>query len=134
MLHVVFLSLLVSLVDFRYLTDALTPDQALDILHRAEPGREERRARLLAEGYPGYTTTPGWLGYSDEKLARLAKEAVAEGFTHARGKAQGPLSLPMAVAAESASRARRSPRTGATAGRRGKRNRRASGRAGRSAS
>jgi L-fuconate dehydratase len=77
---------LVSLVDFRYITDALTPEQALDMLHRAEPGREERRARLLAEGYPGYTTTPGWLGYSDEKLARLAKEAVAEGFTQIKLK------------------------------------------------
>ncbi|MEV7132680.1 L-fuconate dehydratase [Arthrobacter sp. NPDC093128] len=77
---------LVSLVDFRYITDALTPEQALDMLHRAEPGREERRVRLLAEGYPGYTTTPGWLGYSDEKLARLAKEAVAEGFTQIKLK------------------------------------------------
>jgi L-fuconate dehydratase len=77
---------LVSLVDFRYITDALTPEQALDILRREEPGREERRARLLAEGYPGYTTTPGWLGYSDEKLARLAKEAVAEGFTQIKLK------------------------------------------------
>jgi L-fuconate dehydratase len=77
---------LVSLVDFRYITDALTPEQALDILNRAKPGREERRARLLAEGYPGYTTTPGWLGYSDEKLARLAKEAVAEGFTQIKLK------------------------------------------------
>ncbi len=71
---------LVSLVDFRYITDALTPAEALDILRRAAPGREERRSRLLAEGYPAYTTTPGWLGYSDEKLARLAKEAVAGGF------------------------------------------------------
>lgn len=77
---------LVSVVDFRYITDALTPEQALDILRRAEPGREERRSRLLAEGYPGYTTTPGWLGYSDEKLARLAKEAVAEGFTQIKLK------------------------------------------------
>ncbi|MDQ0278699.1 L-fuconate dehydratase [Arthrobacter silviterrae] len=71
---------LVELVDFRYLTDALTPGEALDILRAAEPGRAERTARLLAEGYPGYTTTPGWLGYSDEKLARLAREAVADGF------------------------------------------------------
>ncbi len=77
---------LVSLVDFRYITDALTPEQALDMLRRAEPGREERRALLLADGYPGYTTTPGWLGYSDEKLARLAKEAVAEGFTQIKLK------------------------------------------------
>ncbi|MFJ4169955.1 L-fuconate dehydratase [Paenarthrobacter sp. NPDC089714] len=71
---------LVALVDFRYLTDALTPEEALDILRAAEPGRDARRSRLLAEGYPAYTTTPGWLGYSDEKLSRLAKEAVADGF------------------------------------------------------
>ncbi|MGP5731373.1 L-fuconate dehydratase [Arthrobacter rhombi] len=71
---------LVALVDFRYLSDALTPEEAFEILRRAEPGKATRRAELLAGGYPGYTTTPGWLGYSDEKLARLSKEAVAEGF------------------------------------------------------
>jgi L-fuconate dehydratase len=71
---------LVSLVDFRYLSDAITPDEALAILRAAEPGRHERTARLLAAGYPAYTTTPGWLGYSDEKLERLCREAVADGF------------------------------------------------------
>ena len=71
---------LVDLVDFRYLTDALTPEEALAILRVAEPGRKERTATLLAEGYPGYTTTPGWLGYSDQKLTRLAHEAVNAGF------------------------------------------------------
>jgi len=71
---------LVGLVDFRYLTDALTPQDALGMLQAAEPGRAERRATLLERGYPAYTTTPGWLGYSDEKLVRLAREAVADGF------------------------------------------------------
>ncbi|NNC12930.1 L-fuconate dehydratase [Planctomonas sp. JC2975] len=71
---------LVSLIDFRYLTDALTPEEALDILRAAEPTREERIAELLEVGYPAYTTTPGWLGYSDEKLARLCREAVEAGF------------------------------------------------------
>jgi L-fuconate dehydratase len=71
---------LVSLVDFRYIADALTPAEALDLLREAEPGRAERREKLLAGGYPAYTTTPGWLGYTDDKLVRLAKEAVAEGF------------------------------------------------------
>ncbi len=71
---------LVDLVDFRYLTDALTPEQALDILEAAAPGREERRRHLEQHGYPAYTTTPGWLGYDDEKLVRLAREAVEEGF------------------------------------------------------
>src|SRR3954453_15405832 len=67
---------LIGLVDFRYLTDAITPDEALALLRAAEPGRAEREAELLANGYPGYTTTPGWLGYSDDKLRRLAREAI----------------------------------------------------------
>lgn len=71
---------LVALVDFRYLSDALTPEDALGILRAAEPGRREREADLIARGYAGYTTTPGWLGYSDDKLRRLAREAVADGF------------------------------------------------------
>jgi L-fuconate dehydratase len=71
---------LVDLVDFRYLTDALTPGQALEILEAAEPGRAERRLWLEHHGYPAYTTTPGWLGYDDEKLVRLSREAVADGF------------------------------------------------------
>lgn len=71
---------LVSLVDFRYLTDALTPDQALDILKTAEPTRSDRIAELRTHGYPGYTTGPGWLGYSDELLDLLCRQAVADGF------------------------------------------------------
>ncbi|HEX7914554.1 L-fuconate dehydratase [Rudaea sp.] len=71
---------IVAQIDFRYLTDALTPDEALDILKRAESGKAARIAELIERGYPAYTTSPGWLGYSDEKLVRLAKEAVAEGF------------------------------------------------------
>ncbi|HKD98969.1 MAG TPA: L-fuconate dehydratase [Micromonosporaceae bacterium] len=77
---------LVSLVDFRYLTDALTPGDALAILRRAEDGREERIAYLGEHGYPAYTTSPGWLGYSDEKLRALCKEAVAQGFTQIKLK------------------------------------------------
>ncbi len=77
---------IVALVDFRYLTDALTPEEALEILRAAEPGRAEREAELLANGYPGYTTSPGWLGYSDEKLARLCREAMAEGFSQIKLK------------------------------------------------
>jgi L-fuconate dehydratase len=72
---------LVGLVDFRYLSNALTRDDSLAILRSAEPGRTKRQNDLLADGYPGYTTTPGWLGYDDEKLARLCREAVADGFT-----------------------------------------------------
>lgn len=82
---------IVELIDFRYLTDALTPDDALAILRAAVPGRAEREAILLEQGYPGYTTTPGWLGYSDEKLVRLAKEAVADGFGMIKLKVGGNL-------------------------------------------
>ncbi len=77
---------LVSLVDFRYLADALTRDEALDLLLAAEPGRAARKAHLLESGYPAYTTTPGWLGYTDDKLVRLSKEAVADGFTQIKLK------------------------------------------------
>ncbi|WP_079706199.1 L-fuconate dehydratase [Plantibacter cousiniae (nom. nud.)] len=80
---------LVELVDFRYLSDVLTPDDALAILRRAEPGREARTEALLAAGYPAYTTTPGWLGYSDEKLDRLCREAVADGFAQVKLKVGG---------------------------------------------
>ncbi|HEX2130817.1 MAG TPA: enolase C-terminal domain-like protein [Actinophytocola sp.] len=71
---------IVGLVDFRYLTDALTESEALDLLRAAEPGRAERAAHLRAAGYRAYSTSAGWLGYSDEKLVRLAKQAVADGF------------------------------------------------------
>ena len=77
---------IVDLVDFRYLTNALTREDALEILRAAVPGRAEREQELLASGYPGYTTSPGWLGYSDEKLERLAREALADGFTQIKLK------------------------------------------------
>jgi L-fuconate dehydratase len=77
---------IVDLVDFRYLTDALTRDEALEILEKAEPGRSQREQELLREGYPAYTTTPGWLGYDDGKLDRLCREAVAAGFTQIKLK------------------------------------------------
>ncbi|MDH6580419.1 L-fuconate dehydratase [Kitasatospora sp. MAP5-34] len=77
---------LVSQVDFRYISDALTPEEALDLLRRGKQGADDREAELRRRGYPGYTTSPGWLGYSDEKLTRLAKEAVAAGFTQIKLK------------------------------------------------
>ena len=77
---------LVAMIDFRYLTDALTSEEALEILRRAEPGRAERASVLRSSGYPAYTTSPGWLGYSDSKLQRLAREAVADGFTQIKLK------------------------------------------------
>jgi L-fuconate dehydratase len=82
---------IVGLVDFRYLSDALTPDEALSILRKAEPTRAGRIAQLTADGFPAYTTSPGWLGYSDEKLTRLAKQALAEGFDMIKLKVGGDL-------------------------------------------
>jgi L-fuconate dehydratase len=77
---------LVGLVDFRYLEDALTRDEALDLLRRGAAGRAERTEILLREGYPAYSTTPGWLGYSDERLAELCAQAVADGFSKVKLK------------------------------------------------
>ncbi len=71
---------LADLVDYRYLSDALTRAEAVEILRAAEAGRALREADLLADGYPAYTTSPGWLGYSDDKLRHLCREAVADGF------------------------------------------------------
>jgi L-fuconate dehydratase len=82
---------IVDLVDFRYLADAMTREQALEVLRRAEPGRVARRDQLLRSGYPAYTTTPGWLGYSDDKMVRLAEEAVAQGFGQIKLKVGGDL-------------------------------------------
>ncbi len=77
---------LVSQVDFRYIADALTPEEALALLREGRTGLAEREAVMLERGYPGYTTSPGWLGYSDDKLTRLAKQAVADGFTQIKLK------------------------------------------------
>ncbi len=71
---------LVDIADWRYLSDALTASEAYDILKAAEPGRAERTDTLLRLGYPAYTTSAGWLGYNDAKVARLAREAVQAGY------------------------------------------------------
>ncbi|MDQ0041738.1 L-fuconate dehydratase [Variovorax boronicumulans] len=77
---------LVRCIDFRYITDCITPEEALVLLREASVGKAERIATLKAEGYPCYTTSAGWLGYSDEKLRRLAQEAVDAGFNHVKLK------------------------------------------------
>ncbi|MFV0409469.1 MAG: enolase C-terminal domain-like protein [Paracoccus sp. (in: a-proteobacteria)] len=77
---------ILKIVDFRYLTDALTPDEALAILERASDGKAERIADLQASGYPCYTTSAGWLGYPDDRLRRLCREAKAAGFSHVKMK------------------------------------------------
>ncbi|MGN7998461.1 L-fuconate dehydratase [Sphingomonas sp. 22176] len=77
---------LVRAIDFRYLTDAITPEQALALLTERAAGKADRVATLEANGYPCYTTSAGWLGYPDEKLRRLAQEAVDAGFHHIKLK------------------------------------------------
>ncbi|MFC7404204.1 enolase C-terminal domain-like protein [Georgenia alba] len=82
---------LVAVVDFTHLRNALTEEEALQILRRAQDGKAERIAELQRDGYPAYTTTPGWLGYSDEKLVRLSQEAVDDGFGMIKLKVAGSL-------------------------------------------
>ena len=77
---------IVRCLDFRYLTNALTPQEAYDILEKTREGRDERLQLLLARGYPAYTSSAGWLGYSDDKLRSLCKEAVEAGWTHLKLK------------------------------------------------
>jgi L-fuconate dehydratase len=72
---------IVELVDWRYLSDALTPGEALTILEKLAPTRAKREAEIKASGYPAYTTSAGWLGYSDDKIRRLCREGLAEGWT-----------------------------------------------------
>ena len=73
---------IVRCVDFKYITDALTPDEALGILRRLERTRPERESALVRNGYPAYTTSAGWLGYPDEKIRRLCREGIAGGWSH----------------------------------------------------
>ncbi|TXT38371.1 MAG: mandelate racemase/muconate lactonizing protein [Comamonadaceae bacterium] len=77
---------LVKLIDFRYITDCITPEEALEFFRKQAVGKAERIATLEREGYPCYTTSAGWLGYDDEKLRRLAQEAVDAGFNHIKLK------------------------------------------------
>ena len=81
----------VSVVDFTHIQNALTPSDALDLLRRGTSGKEARIAQLQLDGFPAYTTTPGWLGYSDEKLVRLSRQAVADGFGMIKLKVGGNL-------------------------------------------
>ncbi|MEE3503644.1 L-fuconate dehydratase [Acidiphilium acidophilum] len=77
---------LVRAIDFRYITDCITPEEALDLLRHAAVGKSERMETLLSEGYPCYTTSAGWLGYDDAKLRRLTGEAVEAGFRYIKFK------------------------------------------------
>ena len=77
---------LISCVDFTYITDAITPDEALQLLRSKAASKQERIDKLQRNGYPAYTTSAGWLGYSDDKMRRLCREAKAEGFDHIKIK------------------------------------------------
>ena len=77
---------LVSCIDFTYITDVITPDEAIQILKDRLPAKEERMAQLLQHGYPAYTTSAGWLGYSDDQIRSLCREAVKEGWQHLKMK------------------------------------------------
>jgi L-fuconate dehydratase len=72
---------IVNAIDFRYIADVLTPEEALAILKSAETSKIANEKILRSHGVPAYTTTPGWLGYTDEKMLELTREAVADGFT-----------------------------------------------------
>src|SRR5438874_13233655 len=76
----------VRCIDSRYITDAITPDEALALLKRLEPTKREREPEMRRDGFPAYTTSAGWLGYSDEKLRALCREAVNAGWTHVKMK------------------------------------------------
>ncbi|KPK03704.1 MAG: fuconate dehydratase [Gemmatimonas sp. SG8_28] len=73
---------LVACIDFRYVTDAITPEEALTILRRNAPSRAAREAELVHDGYPAYTTSAGWLGYPDAEIRRLCRAGIAAGWTH----------------------------------------------------
>jgi L-fuconate dehydratase len=72
---------IVNAIDFMWITDALTPDEAVAILERNTATKAGREAEMRAKGFPAYTTSTGWLGYSDEKVRRLCREAIAQGWT-----------------------------------------------------
>jgi len=79
----------VSCIDFRYITDALDRDEAMEILARQAPTKADREAELLRVGYPAYTTSVGWMGYTDERIGALCRAAITDGWTHFKVKVGG---------------------------------------------
>ncbi|PCH76632.1 MAG: fuconate dehydratase [Flavobacteriaceae bacterium] len=90
---------LVKCIDFTYITDAITPKEALNILEKHADSKQERINYLVENGYPAYTTSAGWLGYSDDKMRKLCKEAKAAGFKHMKIKVGSELQDDMRRAA-----------------------------------
>ncbi|MSP12050.1 MAG: L-fuconate dehydratase [Chloroflexi bacterium] len=77
---------LVSCIDFRYLHDVLSPEEAQEILRRNVATKAERETEMKQDGFPAYTTSAGWLGYSDDKLRHLCREAISQGWSHFKMK------------------------------------------------
>lgn len=77
---------IVASIPFTYITDALGPEEALEILKRHEPTKQQRTAKIIEHGYPAYTTSAGWLGYSDEKVRALVRSGLDQGWTHFKMK------------------------------------------------
>ncbi len=73
---------LVSCVDFRYIRDAITPEEAVELLSTRSEGRDRREAELRRNGYPGYTTSAGWLGHEDEEIRRRCRAGLEAGWDH----------------------------------------------------
>jgi L-fuconate dehydratase len=82
---------LVGCVDFRYVTDVLTPERALELLHSRVPSKSAREQEMRRDGFPAYTTSVGWLGFSDEEVCRRCRDAVDQGWTHLKMKVGGDL-------------------------------------------
>ncbi|WP_110658214.1 L-fuconate dehydratase [Salinicola halimionae] len=82
---------LVRCLDFRFVTDALTPEEAIGLLKGREAGKADREATMREHGYPAYTTSAGWLGYSEEKMRALCREAIADGWEHFKQKVGGDI-------------------------------------------
>lgn len=82
---------LIRCLDFRFVTDAITPDEALEMLQRHAPTRAMREREMREHGYPAYTTSAGWLGYSEEKIRQLAREGIAQGWRHFKQKVGGDI-------------------------------------------
>lgn len=82
----------VRCIDFRYITDALTPEEAIALLKEVEPGKQDRiKEAEQNKAVPAYTTSAGWLGYSEEKLRALLDQSVKNGFKHFKLKVGGNL-------------------------------------------
>jgi L-fuconate dehydratase len=89
----------VRCVDFRYLSDALTPEQAIDLLERNAGTRADREREMREHGFPAYSTSVGWLGFSDDEVRRRCREAVAAGWSHVKMKVGGDPAKDVARAA-----------------------------------